>query len=113
MFNEMIPDQETSTPEFFSLPDRMALQIMTGMDNNKKHHSKGKKEHQKSKKKTAKKDTFCSQADLYRLSYCLGAMQERNRTLENMLRLALAGQKRALRTDVLETGFEVLGDERS
>lgn len=30
-----------------------------------------------------------------------------------MLRLALAGQKRALRTDVLETGFEVLGDERS
>lgn len=113
MFNEMLLDQETSNSEFSSLPDRMALQIMAGMENNKKHHSKEKKKHQKSKKKTTKKDTFCSQADLYRLSYCLGAMQEKNKTLENMLRLALAGQKRTLRADILEAGFEVLCDEKS
>lgn len=113
MFNDLI-DQNVSQSILPSMSGQMMRQVMDGLDDKKKkHQSKGKKGRHKGKNTAKDKKISLSQNDLLYFGFYLGAAQEKNRTLESMMRLALAGQKRTLRTDVLETGFEILDDGKS
>lgn len=114
MFNNTIPTDNNSCNRLPQMPTHTMWQIMDGMDGKKKkHHSKGKKGHKKNKNVAKDKNASCLQDKLYSLCFCLGAMQEKNKTMENMMRLALAGQKGTLRTDVLDVGFEILDDGKA
>ena len=90
--------------------DPMLMESLMEDYGGKKHKKKGKKKGEKKGKKSGKNKARLLRLEqmVAQVNYQNGVLAQQNDCLDNMMRLALAAQRRSLKEAPIEVGFKVI-----